>query len=104
MLWFRAFGDKTGPPSLPDAETEGQGVNGKACEVNEEEEEEVEKFAEEEQSPTETVPNQACCGIEELSLAEQEKGQKDNEEEEGNQDDQKMPQGITFSHISRYIS
>uniref|UniRef100_A0A4W6EJ44 Eukaryotic translation initiation factor 2D n=1 Tax=Lates calcarifer TaxID=8187 RepID=A0A4W6EJ44_LATCA len=42
-LW--AFGDKSGPPSLPDAESEGQGVYGDGCEADEEEEEkeEVEK-------------------------------------------------------------
>uniref|UniRef100_A0A8C4F2M3 Eukaryotic translation initiation factor 2D n=1 Tax=Dicentrarchus labrax TaxID=13489 RepID=A0A8C4F2M3_DICLA len=40
----------------------------------------------------EMVKDQACSGIEELSLAEQEeeKGQRDNEEEEGNEDDKKM--------------
>ncbi|XP_070825191.1 eukaryotic translation initiation factor 2D isoform X1 [Chaetodon trifascialis] len=91
-LW--AFGDKTVPPSLPDAESEGQGILGEECEVDEEEEEGVEKCAEEEQSPSETVVDQVCSGVEEVTLAEQEKGQRDNEEEEGNQDDQKMPQEI----------
>ncbi|XP_051280816.1 eukaryotic translation initiation factor 2D isoform X3 [Dicentrarchus labrax] len=93
-LW--AFGDKSGPPSLPEAENEGQGLNGEEYEVSEEEEEEVEKYMEEEQSPSEMVKDQACSGIEELSLAEQEeeKGQRDNEEEEGNEDDKKMPQEI----------
>ncbi|XP_070765954.1 eukaryotic translation initiation factor 2D isoform X2 [Enoplosus armatus] len=87
-LW--AFGDKSGPPSLPDAESEGQGLDGEECEVDEEEEEE------EEQRSGETITDQACSGIEELSLAEQagQKGEKVNEEEEGNQDDQKMPQEI----------
>uniref|UniRef100_A0A8D0A5U8 Eukaryotic translation initiation factor 2D n=1 Tax=Sander lucioperca TaxID=283035 RepID=A0A8D0A5U8_SANLU len=93
-LW--AFGDKSGPPPLPDAESEGQGVNGEEYEVDDMEEEEAEKCVEEEQSPCQTVTDQACSGIEELSLTEQEeeKGDKGNEEEEGNQDDQKMPQEL----------
>lgn len=77
-------------------------MNGEEYEVDEvEEEEEVEKCAKEEQSPGETVTDQACSGVEDLSLAEQqdeEKGEKGNEEEEGNQDDQKMPQGTRFCH------
>ncbi|XP_041654247.1 eukaryotic translation initiation factor 2D [Cheilinus undulatus] len=95
-LW--AFGDKSGPPSLPDTESEGQGLNGEECEVDkEEEEEEGERSAEEEQqSPGEMVTDQACSAIEELSLTkeEEEKGEKDNEEAEENKDDQKMPQEI----------
>lgn len=104
---FRAFGDKSSPPSIPDAEGEGQEANGEEYEVDEveeEEEEEVEKcVGEEEQSPGETVTDQACSGVEELSLAEQEEENVEksgNEEEEGNQDDQKMPQGTRFSHTS----
>lgn len=96
---FRAFGDKSGPPSLPDSESVGQGVNGEECHFEEEEvEEEVEKCVEEEQSSCDTVMDQTCSGLEELSLAEQaeEKGEKSNEEEEGNQDDQKHPQGIRY--------
>lgn len=94
-LW--AYGDKSGPPSLPDAESEGQAVSGEECEVDEEEE--VQKSVEEEvkeQMPCETITGQACFGIEALSLTkqEEEKGEKGNEEEEGNQDDQKMPQEI----------
>ena len=98
----RAFGDKSGPPSLPDAESEGQDMNEEDCEVKEEE---VDKCAEEEQSPSETMADQACSVIEELNLAEQEeeKGEKGNEEADGNQDDQKIPQGSRFSHISRCI-
>lgn len=96
-LW--AFGDKSGPPSLPDAESEGQAVSGEECEVDEDEEEEVQKSVEEEveeQMPCETITGQACFGIEALSLTkqEEEKGEKGNEEEEENQDDQKMPQEI----------
>ncbi|KAI3357610.1 hypothetical protein L3Q82_016022, partial [Scortum barcoo] len=95
-LW--AFGDKSGPPSLPVAETEGQGVNGEECEVGEEEaeksvEEEEEKEEEEgRRRPGNEVTDQACSGVEELSLTEQEeeKGEKANEEEkEGNPDEQR---------------
>ncbi|XP_033982599.1 eukaryotic translation initiation factor 2D [Trematomus bernacchii] len=94
-LW--AFGDKSGPPSLPNAECDGQEEYEEEYEVNEmemEEEEVVGKCAEEEQCPGETVTDQACSGVDALSLAEQEeeKGEKGNEEEDGNQDDQKMPQ------------
>uniref|UniRef100_A0A3B4UML8 Eukaryotic translation initiation factor 2D n=1 Tax=Seriola dumerili TaxID=41447 RepID=A0A3B4UML8_SERDU len=98
-LW--AFGDKSVPPSLPDIENDGQGVNGDECETDEEEEEEEEKeevetCVEEERSAGEMVTDQVCSGIEELSLAEQkeEEGEKGNEEEEENQDDQKTPQEI----------
>lgn len=99
MHSFRAFGDKSGPPSLPDAESEGQELNGAECEVTEEEEEKAKSQVEEEekeQSPSETFTDQACSGVEELSLAteEGEKGEKDSEEEEVHKDDQKMPQGI----------
>lgn len=102
MFFLRAFGDKSGPPSLPDAESEGQEMNGEESEVDEED---VDKCVEEELSPGETVTDQACSGIEELSLTEQEdeNGEKGNEEEEGNQNDQKMPQGIRLSHISHLI-
>ncbi|KAI4823556.1 hypothetical protein KUCAC02_012137 [Chaenocephalus aceratus] len=54
-LW--AFGDKSGPPSLPNAECDGQEEYEEEYEVNEmemEEEEVVEKFVEEEQCPGET--------------------------------------------------
>ncbi|XP_036961458.1 eukaryotic translation initiation factor 2D isoform X2 [Acanthopagrus latus] len=99
-LW--AFGDKSGPPSLPDAESAEQGVNGEECNFDEEEveeeeeEEEVKKCVEEEHSSCDTATDQACSGLEELSLAEQaeEKGEKSIEEEEGSQDDPKHPQEI----------
>uniref|UniRef100_A0A669CM71 Eukaryotic translation initiation factor 2D n=1 Tax=Oreochromis niloticus TaxID=8128 RepID=A0A669CM71_ORENI len=76
-LW--AFGDKSGPPSLPDAESE-----------------EVDKCVEEQSSPEETVTDQAHSGFEELSLVEQdeEKGEKSNEKEEETQDEQKTPQEV----------
>ncbi|XP_019123305.1 eukaryotic translation initiation factor 2D [Larimichthys crocea] len=90
-LW--AFGDKSGPPSLPDAESEG--VNGEDCEVSEEEEEEV-QCVQEEHTPSEKMTGEACSAIEELSLTEvdqeEEKAEKGNEEEEGNQD---CPKGMS---------
>lgn len=100
--FFRAFGDKSGPPSLPDAESEG--VNGEDCEVSEEEEEEV-QCVQEEHTPSEKMTGEACSAIEELSLTEvdqeEEKAEKGNEEEEGNQDCPKgMSQGIIFSPMS----
>lgn len=102
-LFFRAFGDKSCPPSLPD---EGEEVNGDEYEDDEEEvgdrKEEVERHVEEEQSTGETVTDQVCAGVEELKLAEQkeEEGERGNEEEEG---DQKTPQGTRFSNISHYV-
>lgn len=77
-------------------------MNGEECEVDEKEE------VTEEQSPSgEMMTDQACSGIEELSLTEreEEKGEKGNEEEEeeAEQDDQKMTQGIRFSNIFHYI-
>uniref|UniRef100_A0A669BMV6 Eukaryotic translation initiation factor 2D n=1 Tax=Oreochromis niloticus TaxID=8128 RepID=A0A669BMV6_ORENI len=86
-LW--AFGDKSGPPSLPDAESEAHGENGEECEISDKEEEEVDKCVEEQSSPEETVTDQAHSGFEELSLVEQdeEKGEKSNEKEEETQDE-----------------
>uniref|UniRef100_A0A8D3DD52 Eukaryotic translation initiation factor 2D n=1 Tax=Scophthalmus maximus TaxID=52904 RepID=A0A8D3DD52_SCOMX len=96
-LW--AFGEKSGPPSVPDAGGEGQGVNGEECTAEDDEEEEEEEEGElkcvaEEQNPGET--DQVCSGTQELSLTEQQegKGEKGNEEKEENQDDQKKPQEI----------
>ncbi|CAG6021603.1 eukaryotic translation initiation factor 2D isoform 2-T2 [Menidia menidia] len=91
-LW--AFGDKSGPPSLPDAESQEQGVNVDECEVSdEEEEEEVEKHVDEQPS---SVLDPVCCGMEELKLAELEenKPESNDEKEEENQDEQKTPQEV----------
>ncbi|CAK6957402.1 eukaryotic translation initiation factor 2D [Scomber scombrus] len=87
-LW--AFGDKSGPPTLPYADSDGQGLNGEEYEVSEDEE-----CVEDEQSPGEAVIDQVCSGTEELSLMEQEeeKGEKGNEQEE-EEDDEKTPQEI----------
>lgn len=110
-LFFRAFGDKSCPPSLPDAEDEGEEVNGDECEDDVEEvgvedrKEEAERHVEEEQSARETVTDQVCTGVEELKLAEQkeEEGEKGNEEDEENISDQKTPQGTRRSQISHYV-
>nr|XP_020441097.1 eukaryotic translation initiation factor 2D [Monopterus albus] len=95
-LW--AFGDKSGPPSLPDPESEEQGANGGECEIDEEDEkEEDEKCVDEEQQTHgETVTDQASSSTEELSLAEKEEenGVKGNEKDEENQEDQKTPQAM----------
>lgn len=102
ICFFRAFGDKSGPPTLPYADSEGQGLNGEEYEVNEDEE--VEECVEEEQSPAEVVIDQICSGTEELNMMEQEeeKGEKGNEQEE-EEDDERTPQGNRLSHTS-YLS
>ncbi|XP_005740596.1 eukaryotic translation initiation factor 2D [Pundamilia nyererei] len=103
-LW--AFGDKSGPPSLPDAESEAHGENGEECEISDKEEEEVDKCVEEQHSPEETVTDQAQSCFEELSLVEQdeEKGEKNNEEEEETQDEQKTPQEVMDAMLLRSFS
>uniref|UniRef100_A0A3Q3XFM1 Eukaryotic translation initiation factor 2D n=1 Tax=Mola mola TaxID=94237 RepID=A0A3Q3XFM1_MOLML len=72
-LW--AFGDKSGPPSLLDAESEGQDVNGEECEIDEKERVEEKQ----QNSGGEMMTDQACSGVEELSLTQRE----EEEEEEG---------------------
>uniref|UniRef100_A0A8C7SXA3 Eukaryotic translation initiation factor 2D n=1 Tax=Oncorhynchus mykiss TaxID=8022 RepID=A0A8C7SXA3_ONCMY len=64
-LW--AFGDKSGPPSIPDVDTEG--VEG----------------SEEEPCPN-RVPDAPCPGIQELSLADREEGEHGKEEGEDPED------------------
>ncbi|KAM6924555.1 eukaryotic translation initiation factor 2D [Xenentodon cancila] len=91
-LW--AFGDKSAPPSFPHTESEEQDMNEEKCDVNEnEKEEEVEK-CEEQRGCGETATDQACCGFEELRLAEPEEDDAEisDEKEAQNQDDQKTPQ------------
>lgn len=86
----RSIGDKSGPPALPDLESEGGDTNGEECEVVKEEKQEEEEV----QSPCgETGTDQACSGIEELSLTIQE-GERSMEEEEEVQQDQTTTQGI----------
>lgn len=96
LLSNRSFGDKSGPPALPDLESEGGDMNGEECEVVKEEKQEEEE-EEELQSPCgETGTDQACSGIEELSLTvkEEQEGERSMEEEEEEQQDQKTTQGI----------
>lgn len=96
-LCFRAFGDKSNPPSLPDAEGDGEAV--------EEEEREVDEGDEQTQEPSpdsETTTEQACSVIEQLSVTEPGddtigKSQNPEEEEEAEQDSPKMTQGIAIS-------
>lgn len=92
-LCFRAFGDKSNPPSLPDVESEGE-------EVNEEVDESKEQT--EEQCTDGDTTEQVCSTVEELSLTEpeeekDEKAKTGEEEEEAENEDQKMTQGITMS-------
>lgn len=95
-LW--AFGDKSGPPTVPDEDCKEE-MNEEECEVSEEtedkEEERTEKSSEDQWCPSDSVSDPACSGIEELSIAEQEeeKGEEDSEKEE-NQEDQRTPQEI----------
>ncbi|KAM9856378.1 eukaryotic translation initiation factor 2D [Aulostomus maculatus] len=105
-LW--SFGVKSCPPTLPDAQSEVQSMNGEECEVDErdnDKEEEVEKCVDEkeEQNPSELVLDQACSGIEKLSMFEQEeeKAENCNEEEEENQDNHKTPQEIMDALLLR---
>uniref|UniRef100_A0A3Q1CRM2 Eukaryotic translation initiation factor 2D n=1 Tax=Amphiprion ocellaris TaxID=80972 RepID=A0A3Q1CRM2_AMPOC len=101
-LW--AFGDKSGPPSLPDAESEGQEVDEVEDDINEKEEDDVvEKCVEEQESSGESAMNRTCSGVEELRLAEkeEEKDEKGSEKEEENQDDQKTPQEIMDALLLR---
>lgn len=93
-LCFRAFGDKSNPPSLPDVESEGE-------EVNEEEHEVDEREEQTEEQCTDTT-EQLCSTVGELSLTEREE-EKGEEEEEAEHEDQKMMQGITMSKSFSYI-
>lgn len=95
LLSNRSFGDKSGPPALPDLESEGGDTNGEECELVKEEKQEEEEV----QSPCgETGTDQAGSGIEALSLTVQEEQESERsmeeEEEEEEQQDQKTTQGI----------
>lgn len=89
-LW--AFGDKSGPPSIPDTETEEQELNGDECGADDSEEEGGDKACSDEaHSPSQEVTDRTCSGVEELTLAEQVK--EDNNEEK-DQDDQRTSQEL----------
>lgn len=101
ILCFRAFGDKTNPPSLPDTEGDGEEVEEEEQEANE-----GDKPTQEPCPDTERTTEQACSIIEELSLTELEedaigKSQDPEEEEEAEQESPKVMQGrclYAFTH------
>uniref|UniRef100_A0A8C7IZY7 Eukaryotic translation initiation factor 2D n=1 Tax=Oncorhynchus kisutch TaxID=8019 RepID=A0A8C7IZY7_ONCKI len=80
-LW--AFGDKSGPPSIPDVDTEG--VEATYEEEEEEDDDEATEGGEEEPCPN-RVPDAPCPGIQELSLADREEGEHGKEEGEDPED------------------
>uniref|UniRef100_A0A1A7YIE1 Eukaryotic translation initiation factor 2D n=1 Tax=Iconisemion striatum TaxID=60296 RepID=A0A1A7YIE1_9TELE len=89
-LW--AFGDKSGPPSLADEESEAEEANGEKCETDENEhEEEIEESVEEQEGCGVAATDEASCGVEELSLTEQEED-KEGSSNKNEDDDQKTPQ------------
>lgn len=100
MLCFRAFGDKSNPPSLPDtAEGDGEEVEEGEQEVNE-----GDKQTQEPCPDTESLTEQACSVVEELSLTELEedtvgKSQYPEEEGEAEQESQKITQGLCFFSV-----
>ncbi|XP_055748996.1 eukaryotic translation initiation factor 2D [Salvelinus fontinalis] len=78
-LW--AFGDKSGPPSIPDVDTEGV----EAMYGEEEEDDEATEGGEEEPCPNsdgDKATDAPCPGIQELSLADREEGEHGKEEGE----------------------
>uniref|UniRef100_A0A8C8CLC3 Eukaryotic translation initiation factor 2D n=1 Tax=Oncorhynchus tshawytscha TaxID=74940 RepID=A0A8C8CLC3_ONCTS len=79
-LW--AFGDKSGPPSIPDVDTEGVEAT---YEEEEEDDDEATEGGEEEPCPN-RVPDAPCPGIQELSLADREEGEHGKEEGEDPED------------------
>lgn len=92
-LCLRAFGDKSNPPSLPDAEGDGEEIDEEEQEVNE-----GDKPTQEPCPDTEKTTEQACSVIEELSLTELEedttrKSQNPDEEEEAEEESPKIMQG-----------
>lgn len=88
----RSFGDKSGPPALPDLESEREDENGEECDV----EEEVKREEEVQSLCGEIRTDAACSGIEELSLTvqEEQEDEKTIGEDEEEQENQKTTQGI----------
>lgn len=82
-LW--AFGDKSGPPSIPDVDTEGVEATYEEEEEEEEDDDEATEGGEEEPCPN-RVPDAPCPGIQELSLADREEGEHGKEEGEDPED------------------
>lgn len=93
ILCFRAFGDKSNPPPLPDTEGDEE-------EVEEEERmNEGDKQTEESSPDTESLTEQACSVVEEMSLTELEEdtvgnSQYPEEVEEAEQESPKITQGF----------
>lgn len=86
-LW--AFGDKSGPPSLPDCIETEEDMNEGECNTEnklQEEEAGVEEHCQE-------ATDQVCAGVEELSLPDQIQ-QDDDDEETTTEDDQRSPQEL----------
>ncbi|KAJ0064769.1 hypothetical protein NL108_013013, partial [Boleophthalmus pectinirostris] len=92
FVCFRAFGDKSGPPSLPDStETEEQ-VNGEESDPEEEvgKEEEVATCCDEAHS--QEVTDQVCTRVEQLSVSEE--IQEEIDMEKKMEDEQRSPQEL----------
>lgn len=89
-LW--AFGDKSGPPSIPDMENEGlQAMQGQEDGYEESEDEKEKKEVEDEPCPNterDQVTDSPCPNVQELSLSEREQ----EEGEQGDLEDQRTPQ------------
>ncbi|XP_041701092.2 eukaryotic translation initiation factor 2D [Coregonus clupeaformis] len=89
-LW--AFGDKSGPPSIPDVDAEGvEAMYGE----EEEEDEEATDGVEEEPCPNsdgDKATDAPCPGIQELSLADREEGEQGKEEGEEYPEDPRSQQ------------
>ncbi|XP_019747171.1 eukaryotic translation initiation factor 2D isoform X2 [Hippocampus comes] len=93
-LW--AFGDKSGPPTFPEAEGQPpDAIDGKYVadeqEEGEEVEEEGEQSAVQDQQASEPVKDQVCPAVAEQAEGEVEKG---NEEGDEAQEDQRSPQEV----------
>lgn len=85
-LW--AFGDKSGPPSLPDCTETEEDMNEGECNTEDKLQEEEAGVEEHSQEAT----DQVCAGVEEMSLPDQ--IQQDDDEETTIEDDQRSPQEL----------
>lgn len=89
-LW--AFGDKSGPPSIPDVENEGlQAMQGEEDGQEESEDEKEKQEVEDEPCPDterDQVTDSPCLNVQELSLSQREQ----EEGEQGDLEDQRTPQ------------
>ncbi|KAL1021547.1 hypothetical protein UPYG_G00014640 [Umbra pygmaea] len=89
-LW--AFGDKSGPPSIPDVDTEG--VEAMYLEEEDSGQEAAEGYEQEPCSNSEV--DEALCGlypgIQEISLADREEGEQAKEEADEDTEDSRSPQ------------